>query len=91
MAKRSVERTKKLPWNDAMRKPKKSVIQTMLVIILGVKRLVHTPRSANAHDGLQHDRHGQHLPKLMGKLEGILRPRSVESGVVVSLTRGVMR
>ena len=86
MARRSVERTKKLPWNEDMRRSSDEMISKSFESSIGPLTL----RCTNTHDSLQHDGHGEDLAELMRKLDSVFCPRSVERWVEERLASGVV-
>ncbi len=80
MARRSVDLTKKFPWNDDMRRP----VDVQQAISQFEKK--STSGRANTHDGLQHNGHGDDTAKFVCELESILRASSIEGRIIVRLT-----
>lgn len=88
MASKSVDRTKKFPWNADMRR---SVIRSLALRNTACFNQILTLGCTDTHNGFEHDGHSQHFAELVRELDRVLCTGSVEGRVKVRLSRGVMR
>lgn len=88
MESKSVERTKKLPWNEDIRRPRRCISLVQNLTLLSKAQL--TFGSTDTNDTLEAYWAGQDLSEFVGKFQRVLGSRRIESRIVVSLTRGIV-